>query len=105
MNILVLGGLGFLGVNITKGLLEKGHLVTVVDTYNPPQMKKLDGCRYIVSNFECLNSISSEFDNVDTVIHLISTTLPATSNDDIVKDISTNLVGTVELLRLCVEHG
>jgi len=105
MNILILGGLGFLGVNITKALLEKGHLVTVVDSYFPRQIKRLDGCRYIVSDFKCLNSISTEFDNIDTVIHLISTTLPATSNDDIDKDISTNLLGTIELLRLCVERG
>lgn len=104
MNILILGGLGFLGINITKVLLKKGHSVTVADMTTPIPDRKLDGCRYVVCNFNNIAAISSEFDDIDVVIHLISTTLPAKSNIDISDDINTNLIGTVELLKICVER-
>jgi UDP-glucose 4-epimerase len=105
MNVLILGGLGFLGINVTKGMLEASHSVTVVDMNMPAKGRKIDGCKYVVCSFDKLSSISSEFDDIDVVIHLISTTLPSTSNENIEHDISSNLLNTIELLHLCVEHN
>lgn len=105
MKILILGGLGFLGVNVSRGFLLEGHSVTVIDRVVPSDDKKLPGCQYIACDFSNLATISSEFQNVDVVIHLISTTLPATSNLNIKNDISANLIGTVQFLQLCVEQN
>ena len=33
MNILITGGLGFIGLNLTKRLLEDGHKIIVIDDY------------------------------------------------------------------------
>ena len=35
---------------------------------------------------------------VDTVVHLISTTLPKTSNDDPIHDVRSNVIATLQLL-------
>ena len=44
----------------------------------------------------------SAIDGVDVVVHLVSTTVPATSSDDPIFDIGSNLVASVQLLNLMV---
>jgi UDP-glucose 4-epimerase len=104
MKAIVLGGLGFIGVNLTKGLLERGYDVTVMDLFLPPDGCRLDGCRYVQVDFNDLSRAADEFRNAETVFHLISTTIPATSNLDPGKDVRENLVSTLRLLDLCVEY-
>ena len=44
----------------------------------------------------------ARIDGVDLVLHLISTTLPGNSNDDMVYDVQSNLVATLQLLSAMV---
>ncbi|MDC1361106.1 NAD-dependent epimerase/dehydratase family protein, partial [Gammaproteobacteria bacterium] len=34
MNILITGGAGFLGANLSRSLLEQGHFVTSIDNFH-----------------------------------------------------------------------
>jgi UDP-glucose 4-epimerase len=43
--------------------------------------------------------------DIDVVFHLISTTVPKTSNDDPAFDVMSNVVETINLLEKCVERG
>ena len=48
MHILVTGGAGFIGTNLIKSLLKKGHKVTSIDNYSTGQkINHQEGCNYI----------------------------------------------------------
>jgi UDP-glucose 4-epimerase len=103
---LVLGGNGFIGSHIVDQLLAKGADVTVYDRsprerYRAP----LRGVTYVRGELgnrgELENTIGR---GVDTVVHLISSTVPKTSNDDPIFDVQMNLVESLALFDLCVKH-
>ncbi len=99
MNILVLGGLGFIGINLIKSLVQE-HNVTVFDN------KILQGYSNIkcyTGDFRKIKDYSSLFENIDVVYHLISTTIPNSDKNKINFDIETNLIPTVEMLNICVD--
>ena len=94
MNILVIGGCGYVGTMLTMDLIEKKHNVTVLDAqwfgnYLPkknPQLKILKG------DIRNINNIS--FDKIDTVIHLANI-----ANDPAV-ELNPNLSWEVNVLAM-----
>jgi UDP-glucose 4-epimerase len=105
MNCLVLGGNGFIGSHVTEHLRECGHKVTVFDRVSNPFVCPLSDVEYIYADFENETQLAKALAGQDVVIHLISTTVPATSNLDPVFDIQSNVVLTVKLLQACVAAG
>lgn len=108
MKILVLGGGGFIGSSVVQALSQKGHQVAVFE--NPrvepsPYISGMPGVTWVQGNFLDKQDIHAALDGVDSVIHLISTTLPKTSNDNPVFDIESNLIGTLNLLHMMKERG
>lgn len=102
MKILILGGNGFIGSHLTDALLAKGNRIRVLDRkYNPysPPHPQVD---YRIANLSDSASIAEALQNIDVVYHLISTSVPSTSNLDPVADIECNLVSTVKLLQQMV---
>lgn len=100
MRILVIGGNGFIGSHLVDALLVSGHKVRVFDRvaekYRPP----LEGVEYQLASFDDTAALSEALEGMDVVYHLVSTTVPATSNRDPVADIESNLINTVKLLQL-----
>jgi UDP-glucose 4-epimerase len=103
MNILVLGGAGFLGSKIVEALLESGHTVSVFDKYCEKPINT--NLTVIQAKFDDIHSLEKALRNIDIVIHLISTTVPSTSNEQPVYDVEGNLVNTLNLLKLMNEAG
>lgn len=69
MNILITGGLGFVGTNLTKRLLEDGHKIIVIDDYSIGKFEnQIDGVRYLPMNVEQIEFIRG--DEVDLCFHL-----------------------------------
>ena len=69
MNILITGGLGFVGLNLTKRLLEDGHKIIVIDDYSVGRVEnQIEGVRYLPMNVEQIEYIRG--DEVDLVFHL-----------------------------------
>jgi len=109
--VLILGGFGFIGRNLTESLLVCGkYKVVVFDSpnlsadYIPPH----PDLSVILGDFNSPADLLKVFSehHFDTVVHLISTTIPATSNGiNMVYDVETNLVPTLRLLSLMKEHG
>lgn len=94
----MLGGSGFIGAHIVQGLLSEGHQVTVLDrNNNQPSKGKVV---YIQTDFNDVMALSEALIGVDVVIHLISTSVPSTSNNDPVSDVNGNLINTLRLLEL-----
>lgn len=103
MNVLVLGGNGFIGSHLVDKLLLEGHSVRVFDKNEEHYRKALPGVHYHLSEFGNRGLLSEALEGIDVVFHLISTTLPKTSNDDPVFDIQSNVIESLFLFEQCVE--
>jgi UDP-glucose 4-epimerase len=105
LKVLVLGGNGFIGSHVVDQLLANGHSVRVFDRdmekFRPP----LSAVDYRIAGLENVAMLSEALEGMDVVFHLISTTVPSTSNRDPLFDIETNLMGTVRLLNLIREFS
>ena len=86
---LVLGGGGFIGSHLAEGLVHAGHEVRLFDR---PQ------------DFLDPADLARALPGTEVAFHLISTTVPKNSNDDPVRDIESNVLGTLRLLELCRSH-
>lgn len=102
MRILVLGGNGFIGSHLVDKLLNEGHSVRVFDKYEEHYRPALAGVEYHFGDFGNRGLLSDALESVDMVFHLISTTLPKTSNDDPVFDVQSNVMESLFLLEQCV---
>jgi UDP-glucose 4-epimerase len=106
MNYLVLGGAGFIGSHVVNALVAEGQRVRVFER----TACKLDNLAAVLDKIELYygdfantEDLDEVLDDIDLVIHLVSTVLPASSNQNPLYDIETNLKGTVSLLELAVK--
>lgn len=100
MRILVLGGTGFIGSHIVDGLLASGHHVKILGrALKYTQSQYFNLVEYIQADFGNSPAIFEALKNVDIVIHLVSSTVPSSSNLDPVADIQSNLVNSVKLFN------
>ena len=105
-NILIFGGLGFIGSNIIDELRKDDEYNTIV--FDFPGIINSFGTKIkmIYGDFNNEEDVEAVFrqNKIDIVIHLISTTIPASSNNNIIYDIEANLITTVRLLHLLVKY-
>lgn len=104
MNCLVLGGNGFIGSHLVDQLLVEGHKVRVFDKNEEYYRKPISSVEYQYGDFGNRGLLMEALADIDTVFHLISTTLPKTSNDDPAFDVQSNVVETLFLLEQCVSR-
>lgn len=105
---LVLGGHGFLGHHIVKGLLEKGHSVRVLDrTSGPayPAFERKERAEVLIGDFLDADFLETALKGVKPIYHFISTTTPSSSIGNPIYDVESNLIGTLRLLQKAVSHG
>lgn len=106
MRILVLGGTGFIGSHIVDGLLKEGHFVKVLGRKNKYIENNDSGLlEYVQADFSDSLVILEALIGIDAVIHLISSTVPSTSNSDPIADIQSNLVNSVNLFKAMRQSG
>jgi UDP-glucose 4-epimerase len=106
---LVLGGRGFIGTHLVDALLAHGHVVRCFDR---PHVAPMGDAHLTNPNFELYEGdLVSEADvreallGCEVCFHLVSTTLPKSSNADPVFDVESNVLGTVRLLTHAVKSG
>lgn len=105
MRVLILGGNGFIGYSLTKFLLSKNQSI-VVYTKSPNFYRpELSGVKYVYGNFNNIELLKQSLTGIDFVYHLISTTIPSTSNQNPINDVNTNVINTLNLLQNCLEMG
>ena len=105
MRVLVIGGNGFIGSHLAEGLRVRGHDVRVLDPGQARADVDWTGIDYRRGAYTDAASIADALDDVDTVFHLASTTVPASSNRDPAYDVSSNLVGALGLLSAMQARG
>jgi UDP-glucose 4-epimerase len=101
-SILILGGCGFIGSHVVDRFLAEGHSVRVLsrspEIFRPP----VKGVDYRFGELGNQTFLEDCLKGVEIVIHLVSTTTPKDSNEDMGFDIESNLVQTVRALRSCM---
>lgn len=104
--ILVLGGNGFIGSHLVDALLAGGNSVRVLTRSRGKYAPPITGVDYRYADFAIDSvSVAEALADIDIVVHLISTTVPATANMDPIADIHGNLLPTVRLLQQMGDLG
>lgn len=109
--LLVFGAGGFIGQHLVKKLAEnKDNEIVAFDRFSRYQTEaehpfsELKNVRIVAGDFFNRDDVANVLEGVEYVFHFISSTNPASSNNDPFIDIDTNVRSTVTLLELCVEH-
>jgi len=101
-NCIIYGGGGFIGSHLCEELLKRNYNVTIFDKINfaKDNLKSFkDKIKIIEGDFNNEYDLLSSLDGIDYVFHLVSSTLPASSNDNPVYDVESNLISTLRLLQ------
>jgi UDP-glucose 4-epimerase len=96
---LVLGGGGFIGQHLCEALLAKGYPVRV---FERPRLTKHDlyqKLEWTEGDFTNEIDVAEAAQDCTWVFHLISTTIPKTSNDNPLYDLQSNVASTLHLLE------
>lgn len=105
MRALVIGGSGFIGSHLVDALIHAGTYVRTYDRTPERFRTAPKGVEFVPGDFADTAALGEALIGVDIVYHLLSTTVPGTSNLDPVADIEGNLVNSVRLLALMREAG
>lgn len=97
MNILVTGGMGFIGRNLTGILTNQGHKVRILDLQGQEDNLPIN-CEFIEADFNSEIDYTTILKEIDVVFHLISTTVPGIAEQNKVFDITSNVGGTLKFL-------
>lgn len=98
LKILVLGGAGFIGSHIVDCLKREGHFLRVLD--RQPHQLDLTNVEFVTADISDVLAISEALVGMDAIIHLVSTSVPSTSNKDPISDVNGNLINTIKILEL-----
>lgn len=110
MKILLMGAAGFIGTNLTIELAKNAeNEITLVDRckdfFNPIINMNLKNIRIVESEL----TVDMDFDSIlksqEVVYHLVSTTVPTTSNQHISQELVSNVVFSANLFEACIRCG
>jgi UDP-glucose 4-epimerase len=107
MRCLILGGGGFIGSHLRQGLLACGYEVAVLDR---PDARYLDlpgetHTQVFTGDFSNPAEAAPALEGCEVVFHLVSATVPQTSNENPSLDIQANVLGTLRLLEAARSAG
>lgn len=108
MNCLVLGGGGFLGSHVCDSLISARHAVRVFEKEGRDRENLAhagSGAVWLEGDFLNPENLKAAVKGMDVVFHLVSTTLPKSSNESPVYDVSSNVVATLHLLEAARSAG
>ena len=100
-NILILGCSGFIGRALAKELSKDNNIIGF-DRIILPELQSLNSVKLISGDFIKQASFDFLLKGIDIVIHLICTTIPKDDTDTISREITDNLVPTINLLESMV---
>jgi len=106
-DILITGGAGFIGANLTRRLLQEGNAVLVLDNLssgnlnNLPQYTK----KFSFIHHDVREKIDLKNIPVDQIYHLACPASPPFYQKDPLSTLETSILGTRNILQLAKNHG
>jgi UDP-glucose 4-epimerase len=107
-HVLVTGGAGFIGSHLAERLLGEGHAVTVLDNLSTGRRENVPSQAELVeADVGDREAVDSTFARAqfDAVFHIAGQASIRRSFAEPEVDLRTNVVGTVNVLRGCIESG
>lgn len=105
----VFGGAGFIGQHIRRAEILAGNWVRVADRNHSPKFPAFQSDLHppqdnVVGQFPDGRFIEAALEGVDKVYFCLSSTVPSSGNADPIGDVTSNLIGMLQLLKRCVAH-
>ena len=96
-NILITGGVGFIGSNLAERLINDGHNVLSIDDYSfGKKDNEIDNVKYINDDIEKITLIE---DKIDICYHLAAKARVQPSFEDPVDYFRVNVKGTMKVME------
>jgi UDP-glucose 4-epimerase len=95
MNVLVTGGVGYIGKALVRSLIRLGHSVRVLDLHSPTQSQ--ENYEYIRGDLLEVGGWTIALDDVEALYHMAWSFYP----EDYRREVDENLCGTLNLLDAC----
>ena len=110
MNIILLGAAGFIGTNLTLVLAKHPeNQITVVSrrraSFAEMEAMAFPNVRFVEADLVASPDFDRLLEGQDVVFHLLSTTVPTTSNLQISEELNANVVLSARLFEACAAHG
>ena len=109
MNILFIGGAGFIGASLARRFRksEKHHIFVVEPA--GANVSRLDGLevdiiRESLTNVEAVERIITE-KRIDTVVHLVSTLIPGSDYEDFKRELSDMVFPSIRVMEYCARNN
>lgn len=107
MKILITGGAGFIASHLVDALVSNGHDVCVVDNLSTGDICNVnkEAKFYEIDILDSMELKSIfEFEKPDLVSHHAAQTSVRLSEENPTNDVSTNVIGTLNILNLCLNY-
>ena len=105
--ILVAGGAGFIGTNLTKRLLNEGNKIICIDNFHTGKLRnveKINSKNYKLIKEDIINPITFN-EEIDEIYNLASPASPPHYQSAPLQTIKTNIYGVFNLLELAKENN
>jgi UDP-glucose 4-epimerase len=103
MNVIVLGGAGFIGSHLTEYLLKKKYSVKIIDNLSTGRIENIyhlkKNLKFIKADISKKGNWEKEFKNTDYVFHLAALADIVPSIDNPEKYYRSNVTGTLNVLQ------
>jgi UDP-glucose 4-epimerase len=106
--ILVTGGAGFIGSNLVRLLIDKGHTVNVLDSFASGYRSNLTGLPIsdlVVGDVSDASMVDRAMAGTEVVFHLAASVGNSRSIDHPFVDATMNVIGTLTVLEGMRRHG
>jgi UDP-glucose 4-epimerase len=103
---LVTGGAGFIGSHLVERLMHEGLQVVVLDNLSVGKRENVPvGAEFVLGDVNDSDAVTRAMSDVDVVFHLAARVSIRASVTGFYEDAQTNLMGTLNVLRVCAAHG
>lgn len=109
-NVLITGGAGFIGTNLSRKLIDKGYSVTVLDNLSPQihgenfQYQPLKQVRFIKGDVRSKDDLQNALKDVEAIVHLAAETGTGQSMYEVHRYADINISGTAIILDYLVNE-
>ncbi|MFQ8704818.1 MAG: NAD-dependent epimerase/dehydratase family protein [Thomasclavelia sp.] len=100
-NVLVIGGNGFIGKNLCDYFSNQGECVYSFDIQKPDNYNKK--VNYIIGDFFDDENLEKAIEDMDVIIHSLSTVNPGNSNERYLQGYSRDFIQSIKLFSLAIE--